>query len=731
LDAEGNIYVSSWAYVIQNGSGHELDWLVKETPTGSGYIESQLGSRLDSPFYLEFVDANGNLYIRDGTQYQKWIPTGNSYNKVTQPTGGWGMDGSGNLYNTANNSVVKINFATPPSPQFKATNVGSKSDDSPEVVTLMNTGNAPLTFPVPSAGANPTVSDNFALDPSSTCPQINASGSPSSLAMSSSCTYAVNFTPTTTGPINGSIVVSDDALNAAGGTQTIPLSGSGTGGGVGMAVLTIGPGGVPVGIIVPNQTSASSANYSKVWVDAIHQTLIQGAIYLQLDSQGHPTCDEIGTSVTVSSTPQFGTLYPITEKHVIQGCGDKQFPFAVARHTWGQKRSVNQDPFVLTFRSQDGAYQNSYGFIAELAQITVSPATQIGIAPNPPLGATVSLSNPPAYAASYTWTINGGDGAIVFLNGQQTINSINPSIVIEEPNPTGNDIPFSVSVGVVATGGELNYGPISDIFCGCTVKVNSANLWNNRISVTLSGSSSERGILTISLVGLKSSFSFQYGASAVGPGTYTITMNRPSIPQNTYTYVKATWNASGAVYGSFGIKWKVFGVIRHSQYNTPYEINCSGPESQAWIIDTSTCSFRLIALKYDFMQQLVLNGTGLPENSQLGLLKYTSIDRQCSYPSGADPSNTFRQVSSVTGTCSTSLDATSVATNPSPASHTIFNCGDNLPLITSSNTPQAMKHPEDYCPTCGETHVDDYSSSHACSLTDYGSYWTADTYSSQ
>ena len=219
-------------------------------------------------------------------------------------------------------------------------------------------------------------------------------------------------------------------------------------------------------------------------------------------------------------------------------------------------------------------------------------------------------------------------------------------------------------------------------------------------------------------------------------------MDRPAIPADLYTSIKATWNASTAVYGSLGIKWRVLGIIRHSQYNTPYESYCTGSSSPAWIINTNTCSITPISsgLRSDFETQVWENGTGVSLSS--GLLKYTPGDKnQCTYPPGSDDTNTFLQVTSVTGTCGKVLDDTSVATWPSPATDTTtFGCGDNLSLITSSNTQQAMKYPEDYCPDCfkdffgTDGHIDNYSTSQACSgraVGDYGNYWTADTYESE
>ena len=70
-------------------------------------------------------------------------------------------------------AVKELNLATPPSLSFATTNVGSQSSDSPQTVTLRNIGNVPShdPFPVPGTGENPSVSANFTLDASTTCPK--------------------------------------------------------------------------------------------------------------------------------------------------------------------------------------------------------------------------------------------------------------------------------------------------------------------------------------------------------------------------------------------------------------------------------------------------------------------------------------------------------------------------------------------------------------------------------
>jgi hypothetical protein len=142
------------------------------------------------------------------------------------------VDGSGSVFipDSDNNRVLKEDFAHPSSLSFASTAVGSTSTDSPQTVTLVNDGNAALTFPIPSTGKNPSIAANFTLNSSATsaCPVVSSgSSSPGTLAAGESCLLPISFSPTAAGTLSGSLVLTDNALNVSGATQTIPLSGTG------------------------------------------------------------------------------------------------------------------------------------------------------------------------------------------------------------------------------------------------------------------------------------------------------------------------------------------------------------------------------------------------------------------------------------------------------------------------------------------------------------------------
>jgi hypothetical protein len=103
---------------------------------------------------------------------------------------------------------------------------------------------------------------------------------------------------------------------------------------------------------------------------------------------------------------------------------------------------------------------------------------QSGTGSNPPLSASATLTNPPSGATGYDWKIVGGNGAIVFPNGQETMSSTTPSITLKEPNPTPTTVPFDIKVGIqypstpptsTTESDPLLYGPTEDVFPGIAI----------------------------------------------------------------------------------------------------------------------------------------------------------------------------------------------------------------------------------------------------------------------
>jgi len=197
------------------------------------------------------IDPAGNLYIGDEHNNRvRKVDAGTGIITTFSGTGTAGFSGDGGVATKAqlsaplgvafdnagdlfladltNNRVRKIDLSQSILTYPTATKVGtSDSTDNPQTAIVSNIGNADLTVPPPSAGSNPSVSLNFALDNATTCPQLSTSSSSQTLASGANCTYAIDFAPTMAGSITGSAVVTDNSLNIAGSTQTIHLNATG------------------------------------------------------------------------------------------------------------------------------------------------------------------------------------------------------------------------------------------------------------------------------------------------------------------------------------------------------------------------------------------------------------------------------------------------------------------------------------------------------------------------
>ena len=291
VDGSGNVFVADL--------GHSA---VKEIVAVNGVVSSSstvntVGSGFSNPYGVA-VDGSGNAFVADfGNSAVKEIVAVNgavSSSSMVNTVGsgfagpeGVAVDGSGNVFvaDFGHSAVKEIDRSDPPTLTFAATPVDSTSTDSPQTVTLANIGNADLVFAAPAAGQNPSISANFALDNSATCPAVSSSSAPGTLAAGATCTLPINFSPTDAGSINGSLVLTDNNLNVNPATQTIALSGVGT-----LTTPTIG-------FMVANQTYGAApfaVNATSNSLGAITYSVVSGPATI---SGGLVTLNGIGTVV--------------------------------------------------------------------------------------------------------------------------------------------------------------------------------------------------------------------------------------------------------------------------------------------------------------------------------------------------------------------------------------------------------------------------------------------------
>jgi hypothetical protein len=273
--------------------------------------------------------------------------------------------------------------------------------------------------------------------------------------------------------------------------------------------------------------------------------------------------------------------------------------------------------------------------------------------------------------------------------------------------------------------------------CTGSLIISNADLIANHIDVTLSNAGSKSGPLDIQLRGSTHTYNEHCnGGSAVGEGTYSVVLSRPSIPEDKYDRIVAIWKLSSgdANSPSYSLSpvWRVLGIVRHSQYNAPSESACEGTPQTAWVFDDA-CNFTQTTLDSQFFSQVKINGTGYSDN--YGFIKTAVTNKsKCSgsYPSGATTGNAFFIVNTITGSCNTQLiDDSSQAAYPNPKLTSTISpkCGDNTLLVESNNSNLALKWIGDYCPACSDGHhIDNFTDNLACSAhdtLDLGNFWTA------
>jgi hypothetical protein len=278
VDGSGNVFVAD----TTKANVMEVPW------TGTVYgTPVPVGSGFSSPAGVA-VDGSANLYVAagsdssvfrvpwTGTVYGTPVPVGSGFSSPA----GVAVDASGNVYvsDATSKSLSEVGSVAPQTLTFAATPVGSMSSDSPHSVAVENIGNAPLTFSIPVSGDNPSVPAGFALDSSTTCPELSTySSTPGSLGQGQSCTYAVDFIPGVPGSASGSMSVMDNNRNGVGadhGTQSVGLSGTGLAVGsasVSPTSLALGTYviGVPSSAKTLKLTSTGTANLNNLTITMV------------------------------------------------------------------------------------------------------------------------------------------------------------------------------------------------------------------------------------------------------------------------------------------------------------------------------------------------------------------------------------------------------------------------------------------------------------------------------
>jgi sugar lactone lactonase YvrE len=187
------------------------------------------------------LDAAGDLFISDsgnGRVLEVAAVTG-MVTSIAPTVNGRGIapgllavDGAGNLFIADSGRVVEVQRTRPGALSFTSLEEGTTITGSPQTVDVQNAGNAPLTFPIPASGDNPSILGDFTLNSGepSACPVLTSGSSePLTLQPSSQCFLSISFTPPETGNFSGALTITDNTLNSSSQnytTQVMQLSGS-------------------------------------------------------------------------------------------------------------------------------------------------------------------------------------------------------------------------------------------------------------------------------------------------------------------------------------------------------------------------------------------------------------------------------------------------------------------------------------------------------------------------
>lgn len=219
VDSSGTVYLG----IYRQGN-------FKEVPTGSGYTQTPI-----SVEGIQAVDGFGNLFFGESGSVYEAVLSGNNYVQTVLADGvggtGLAIDSSGNVYtpNDAYHYVLEITTSQAPVLHFAATAVGHTSTDSPQKVTIQNSGNAAMNMPQPAQGYNPSIPSGFTVNDNvaSACPLVDASSpSAGTLAAGAACNLTISFSPQLSTDTSGWLTYSYDVAGEAASsyqTTSIPL----------------------------------------------------------------------------------------------------------------------------------------------------------------------------------------------------------------------------------------------------------------------------------------------------------------------------------------------------------------------------------------------------------------------------------------------------------------------------------------------------------------------------
>jgi hypothetical protein len=447
VDGAGNVYATDKAN----------NTVVKITPSGTAAPIAVNGvGGLNQPTGVA-LDAAGDIYIVgfDGRIIEV-APNGSAVVIATPGVTSFAaygvtVDPAGNVLvpdGTTASQLIRIDRTTAPALNFATTNVGSTS--AVQTVVIENNGNADLSFPIPGSGNNPSISNGFQLNSTSsgTCP-LTGSGSSTAgvVAAGTNCTLPVTFAPTAAGTVNGSLVLTDNNLNVSPSTtQTIALHGTAVlqltaTTVVASTVLTVNRAATPfTPVMGAGGTSPLTYSVTPALPAGLSFNAGTGAV------SGTPTVVSAATTYTVTVTD--ANSVTATASFSLKVNSPVTATVAVA------DVSLPATHPALTVTPVTGA-----GGTAPLTY-SVSPALPAGLSTNAGTGAISGTTANVSSAATYTVTVTDANGAMASASFRLSVVAVAPTINFTVPGHTYGDALFAVSA-TSNSAGALTYSVLS------------------------------------------------------------------------------------------------------------------------------------------------------------------------------------------------------------------------------------------------------------------------------
>ncbi len=510
VDAAGNVYVAS-------------DSEVNEYPAGGGTAVA-LGTGYRTPQGVA-VDAAGTVYVADtGNAQVVKVEAGGQEQSVLPVSGltaphGVTVDAGGNVYVSDSSQVYEVNRVQAAPLNFGDVGVGTTSPA--QTLQVSNSGNQQLTV------SSLTIAGDYQQQASG---GSDCSGS-TQLAAGTGCAIAVAFSPTTTGVLNGTVTLSDNALNNPASQQTVNLTGTGAENQQPQTITFPNPGAQTYGVAPITLTATASSGLPVSYTVISGPATVNGntltitgagSVTVEANQAGDeqwlpaPPVDDTFTvdpavlTVTANSATMTygGTLPTFTASYSGFVNGDTQGVLSGAPSL--TTTATSQSPvgnYPITAAQGTLSAQN-YAFAFVNGTLTINPAVLTVTADNAAMTYGGTL---PTFTASYSGFVNGDTQGV--LSGSPSLTTTATS-----QSPVGN-------YPITAAQGTLSAQNYTFVFVNGTLTIvpasTSSLLTSGLTSLYSTQSTTLTGTVSVSGGGgaPTGTVNFMLGTTVLGTGT--------------------------------------------------------------------------------------------------------------------------------------------------------------------------------------------------------------------